>query len=209
LRINLVHGIHTVVGDPVVEGLIPYLQAAGFEVIYPDYGWIAGLETRIANPLIVRSILPYLAPGDLWIGHSNGCAIGYDLMHLSAPIAGAVFINGALEPPLLRPAQVRWIDVYFNAGDDITEAAQIAEHLGLVDPVWGELGHSGYRGTDDRIVNIDCGKTAGMPVVSGHSDFFTPAKIASWGPYLVKRIQARYAPNLISISSVSSLGGAS
>jgi hypothetical protein len=189
MRVHLCHGIHTAIGDPVVESLIPYLTGAGFEVKYPDYGWIAGLETRVANPLIVRSVLPYIQAGDIWIGHSNGCAIGYDLMHLSAPLVGAVFINGALETSLLRPAQVKWIDVYFNAGDEITEAAQIAERIGLVDPSWGELGHLGYTGKDPAWTNIDCGNTPQLPIVAGHSDFFAPAHITAWGPYLVKRLQ--------------------
>jgi hypothetical protein len=193
MKVHLCHGIHTAVGSPVVEELIPYLTAAGFAVAYPDYGWIAGLETRIANPLIVRSILPYIEPGDIWVGHSNGCAIGYDLMHLGAPLVGAAFINGALETALLRPAQVKWIDVYFNAGDELTEAAQIAEHIGLVDPSWGELGHSGYTGTDPAWTNLNCGATPPLPVVAGHSDFFAPTKVTAWAPYFVKRLQGHAA----------------
>jgi len=188
VRVHVVHGIHTVVGDPVVEGLLPYLASKGLEYVYPDYGWIAGLETRIANPLIVRSILPYIEPGDIFIGHSNGCAIGYDLMNLQAPFLGGVFINGALEQTISRPANVRWIDVYFNPGDEITEAAKVAEELHLVDPVWGELGHAGYSGIDRGITNINCGATPNMPLVSGHSDIFTPAKLARWGPYIAERI---------------------
>ena len=97
-RIHLVHGIHTAVDSPVVKKLLPFL--AGYEVFYPDYGWIAGLETKIANPLIVRTMLPYIQPGDIFIGHSNGCAIGYDLKALSAPFQGMIFINGALEQDL-------------------------------------------------------------------------------------------------------------
>jgi len=178
----------------VVEGLLPYLAAAGLIFVYPDYGWIAGLETRIVNPLIVRAILPYVQPDDLFIGHSNGCAIGYDLMRLGAPFAGGVFIDGALEQTIVRPPQVKWIDVYYNAGDEITEAAKVAEELGIVDPVWGELGHAGYAGTDAAIANIDCGRTPGLPVVSGHSDIFTPEHLKSWGPYITARILAHLGP---------------
>lgn len=168
-------------------GLIPYLEAAGFQVLFPDYGWIAGLETRIINPLIVGTIKPYVQPGDIWVGHSNGAAIGYDLMHAGAPLAGAVFINGALIPTIRRPPQVGWVDVLFNVGDTITEVAQFAERMGLVDPSWGELGHRGYHGVDAAISSFDCGMTAGMPVVSGHSDIFTPSKLAEWGPWIANR----------------------
>lgn len=185
--IHLIHGIHTQGQNPV-EGLIPYL--APFEVYYPDYGYILGLETKIVNPIIVGSLLPYIEPTDILIGHSNGCAIAYDLLQRGVRVAGAVFINPALEQHIERLAP--WIDVYFNAGDEITRAAKLGEELGLTDPVWGEMGHGGYVGPDPAITNINCGATAGMPVVSGHSDFFTPTNLAAWGPFLVGRLR-RYA----------------
>lgn len=159
-------------------------------VVYPDYGWIAGLETRIANPIIVGCLKPYIAPEDVLICHSNGCAIGYDLMNAGIKMAGAVFINAALEQNIIRPAAVGWIDVYFNAGDEITEAAQCAERLGLVDKVWGEMGHAGYAGNDPKISNTNCGATPGEPFVSGHSDIGTPSKFGWWGPYIEGRVKA-------------------
>jgi hypothetical protein len=39
--------------------------------------------------------------------------------------SGGIFINAALEQNILRRPWVPWIDVYFNAGDEITEAAQL------------------------------------------------------------------------------------
>jgi hypothetical protein len=191
--IHLIHGIHTE-GPSPVKGLIPFLNAAGFEVRYPDYGWEAGLETRIVNPFVVGSIQPYVAPNDILIGHSNGCAIAYDLLQRGAKVAGAVFINAALERSIARLAP--WIDVYFNPGDEITEVAQLGERLGLTDCSWGAMGHAGYLGTDPLIASINCGSTPGMPVVSGHSDFFTPGKLAAWALYLINRIIAHLAQPL-------------
>ena len=186
--VHLVHGIHNAQGKSSTLGLIPYLKAAGFEVRFPDYGWIAGLETRIANPIICGSLLPYIQPNDLIVGHSNGCAIAYDLMRRGAKVAGAIFINGALEQSI--SALAPWTDVYFNSGDDITEAAKIGAAIGLTEKIWGEMGHAGYDGKDPSIVNINCGATLGLPAVSGHSDFFTPAKLAAWAPFLIGRIRA-------------------
>jgi hypothetical protein len=111
------------------------------------------------------------------------------LMHSGVAMAGAVFVNAALTQNIIRPATVAWIDVYFNAGDTITEAAQLGALLGIDDPVWGQMGHSGYAGTDPKITNIDCAKMAGLPVVDGHSDFFTPGKLAGWGPFLANRLK--------------------
>jgi hypothetical protein len=184
--IHLIHGVHNSGTACPIEGLVPYLT--GYDVKYPDYGWIAGVETRLVNPIIVGSLKPYINDGDILIGHSNGCAIAYELMRMGANVS-AVFINAALEQDIVRFKWVPWIDVYFNSGDEATELAKIAEEIGIVDLHWGEMGHSGYAGTDPKITNIDCGRTLPLPVVSGHSDFFTPEHLAVWGPYLANRLR--------------------
>jgi pimeloyl-ACP methyl ester carboxylesterase len=191
--IHLIHGIHTQ-GPSPVRGLIYYLNFAGLAVKYPDYGWIAGLETKVANPIICGTLQPYIAPEDILIGHSNGCAVAYDLLKRGVKVAGAVFINAALERNIARLAP--WVDVYFNPGDEITEVAQLGERIGVVDSSWGEMGHAGYLGGDPLIASINCGSTIGMPAVSGHSDFFTPGKLAAWAPYLINRIKAHLAQSL-------------
>jgi hypothetical protein len=195
---HLVHGIHST-GQTPIEGLCPYLPF-GSHIAYPDYGFILGLETRVVNPIISGTLKPYISPTDIMIGHSNGCAVIYDLMHRGVAMGGAVFVNAALEQDIIRPATVPWIDVYFNGGDTITEAAKVGALLGIDDPVWGEMGHAGYVGTDKAITNVDCGKTSGLPIVCGHSDFFTAAKLAGWGPYLAQRLAghgvASSPPNL-------------
>lgn len=178
------------VGTSWLLRLVPYFQAAGFECRVPDYGLITALETRIVNPLIERTMRPYIEPGDVFIGHSNGCAIGYDLMTGGAGFRAAAFINAALERNIKVPAGT-WLDVYFNEGDRATEAAAVAEALGWVSPVWGEMGHSGYDGDAPLVSNVDCGHPSNpfLPL-SGHSDMGTPAKLAQWGPYVLSMIKA-------------------
>lgn len=199
MRVHVVHGILSPVGTSGLLGLVPFLQAAGFECRVPDYGYITATETRIVNPLIWRSIRPYVEPGDVFIGHSNGCAIGYELAQAGAGFAGAAFINAALRRDAVPPAPT-WLDVYYNAGDLATVAAVASAAAGFSDCVWGDMGHAGPADWDmsGRVIGIDCGddfheRVQGLPRVSGHSDIFTPAKLASWGPYIVKRIQQRLA----------------
>ena len=182
--IHLIHGIHTG-GPSPIEGLIPYLTP--YKVAYPDYGYILGVETREINPAVVGTLKPYIQPEDVLICHSNGCAIAYDLMSQGVKVAGAIFVNGALNARFDRPPGCGWVDVYWNSGDTITEAAKVGALLGIDDPSWGELGHSGYLGIDPLIANFNCGATPGMVAVSGHSDFFT--KLAAWGPFLVERLR--------------------
>ena len=182
---HLIHGIHTQ-GPAPIEALKDWLPKGS--VKYPDYGFVLGVETRLINPVVVGSLLPYVDKQDVVIAHSNGCAIAYDMVQRGLEVRGLVFINAALGAYIVRPPGVGWIDVYFNHGDEWTVAAQLAADLGLADTVWGEMGHSGYQGNDPKIQNIDCAETNSMPRVSGHHDFFTPSKVLYWGPFLARRI---------------------
>jgi hypothetical protein len=203
MKVHVVHGILCRPGCSGLLNLVPYLRAAGLDCRVPDYGLITAVETNVANPLIRRTLLPYIEPGDLYIGHSNGCAIGYELLKLGAPLAGVTFINGALKRDISLPAPPTpsWLDVYYNEGDDATVAAVIGAKLGLTDPVWGEMGHAGYAGADARVTNIDAGKsspgrvcldgTQDLPRVLGHSAIFEPAKLgAGWARFITSRILA-------------------
>lgn len=191
MTIHLLHGIHT--GGPSwIEGFIPYLTPLA--VSYPDYGWILGAATRLINPAVVGTIKPYIAPDDVLVCHSNGCAIAYDLMHAGAKFAGAVFINAALQRDIVCPDWVKWIDVYYNPGDCITEAAKIGAMLGLDDPVWGEMGHAGYLGDNPKVTSTNCAMSPDLPALDGHSDMGTLAKFAKWGPFIGASIKARVSP---------------
>jgi hypothetical protein len=191
MKIHLVHGIHNAGLGVACYRLLPFLQGLGLPVAYPDYGFILGLESQRINPAVVGSILPYVEPGDIMVGHSNGCAIISELAARGAPMAGMVFINGALKDNITIPPQIQWAEVFFNNGDDITELAKIAATVYLVDQSWGEMGHHGYAGADPRVTgNWDCGKMPGMPSVDGHSEIFDPTNLAAWGPFIADRIKA-------------------
>lgn len=187
------------VGTAGLLKLAPYFANAGFDVRAPDYGLITALETNVANPLISRSLRPYIEPGDIYVGHSNGCAIGYELVQAGCRPAGLVLINGALRRDITLPAGM-WADVYYNAGDQATVAAAVAERLGLVQSVWGEMGHAGYDGANPLITNIDAGKsssvlaikegTEDLPAVSGHSAIFEPGRVEYWAIYILQRVLA-------------------
>jgi hypothetical protein len=187
VKIHLIHGIHTN-GPNLVEGLIEYLKE--WDVRYPEYGYILGLETRIVNPIIVGTVAPYVEPGDIIIGHSNGGAIAYELANRTKP-GGIILINAALEQNITRNAP--WIDVYYNPGDEITEAAKWGAELGVDDKVWGEMGHAGYIGNDPLIYSTNCASMGGAPVALGHSAIFLPGNIEWWGVYLAGRLRAHLA----------------
>lgn len=189
MRVHVIHGIRTAGASQAPRALLPYLAQSYSDVVYVDYGYLPSIGSRQVNEFIVGALLDYMNEGDLFVGHSNGCAIGHELAKAGALFHGMVFINAALEPDIELMPYVKWVDVYYNAGDEITEAAQIAADLHLEDAVWGEMGHSGYSGNDPRITNVNCGANPPLPVVAGHSDIFTN-KISEWGPAIVKRMLA-------------------
>lgn len=195
MKIHLLHGIHTAYNNPTVPGLVPWLEKTGIQVMHPDYGYVLAAETRRVNPMVIGLLKPYIETGDVLVGHSNGCAIIYDLLGeliaTSVKVRGVVFINGALSERIELPSAVEWCDVYFNEGDTITQVAQIAEFFGTAPRCWGEMGHVGYLGPDVRITNFDCGNTPAMPKVNGHSDLFAPANLPAWGDYIGTRIAGR------------------
>lgn len=198
-RVHFVHGILDPLGTSWLLNLVPYFKAAGFDCRVPDYGLITAVETRIVNPLIERALKPYMEPGDIYVGHSNGCAIGYDLMRGGCQFAAVAFINAALERQILVTPPTK-LFVYFNQGDLATEAAVIGESLGLVSPVWGEMGHSGYEGTSRLVTNVNCSTPPdGLPLLFGHSDMGTPGKLARWAPRVLADIQSalNLSPNPI------------
>ena len=187
---HVFHGIHTPTGDPTVERLLPFLSG---DVRYPDYGYILGLQTKFANPIIVGVLSPYIQDGDILIGHSNGAALCYELARSTGKKVGLCLINAALNAYVPIPPNVVFMDTYFNPGDDITEVARIAAALAIspVDVLWGEMGHTGYEGKDSRGAALNCGAYPQMPIISGHSDIFTPDHISPWGPFIDARNYAR------------------
>lgn len=186
--IHLIHGIHTQAAEGPLLALQPYLPQP---VKYVEYGWIAALESRRWNPAIVGSVMPYVDPDDILIGHSNGCCIAYRIAR-EVKVKALVLINAALRSDVLLPDWLEKVDVYYNAGDKITEVAEFEAGLPIapVDKLWGDMGHEGYKGTDPRVTSIDCGNTTGRLVVDGHSDIGMPAKMKDWGPYIGERVRA-------------------
>ena len=192
MKIHLLHGIHTDLTNPVVSGLVPYLEKSGIQVMHPDYGYILSVETRRINPMVEGILTPYIETGDVLIGHSNGCAIIYDMLNTLSekkviPV-GFIFINGALEQRITVPDGISWGLCIYNENDTITEVAKIAAMLGTAPRTWGEMGHAGYIGTDTRVENVDAKHYPGMPPVSGHSDLFTSVNLPSWGDWIEEYI---------------------
>lgn len=184
-RIVVVHGIHSREGQSNVWRLKPYLQLDGHQVEVFEYGFVGALWARFANPGIARRLAGdvVLDPPADYVCHSNGAAVLYLAMRDHGLVAGRVsLINPALDSDIRLPNAAA-TDIYYNAGDSVVGLASL-----LLRHYWGRMGNAGYVGPPHAgITNIDCARTAGLPPLDGHLDFFTPGKLDAWGRYLSLR----------------------
>lgn len=194
MKIHLIHGIHTSETNGTIQHLEPYIEKySGLEVQYHRYGYALALTTRFLNPSRARKIAKDVEDGDICIGHSNGCALIYEIMQ-QKNLSGAVLINAALETDISLPnSLLKWVHVYYNEGDAAIPLTEIPFLRRIFfDRPWGEMGKYGYKGKPDpRIKNIDCGHpSTELPPVEGHTDLFLPEKLYFWGPYIGRRIKS-------------------
>lgn len=181
LTAHLLHGFNVNDGGQgSIDRLKPYLARGGMIPIDHDYGYFGLLDIRLfgGNARVAKEVAASVLPGDIGIGHSNGCAILAAAAALGAPFAGLVFINAALDEDCVVSKHVKFVHVYFNDGDYAVWAAQVFKFK----HPWGPMGRVGFKGEDPRYLNIDC-----SPDVQGHSDIFT--KLDKWGPYIVRQIR--------------------
>lgn len=179
-RIHLLHGIHTSRKSRRLLDLRETVERiSGIETVYHEYGNLLAIQTRFWNPRIAERLAKEVKPGDILVGHSNGCCLWMRVLMLGAPAVGAVFLNPALKDDISIPPQIRFLNVYYNDDDEAVPWAQRSPHW-LTDPLWGDMGRDGYKGMDERVVSVDCEHTSGLPALRGHSAIITPPNAALW-----------------------------
>lgn len=181
----LVHGFNVADGGAGTVGrLTPYLQAAGFTVKPFRYGWRGLLGVRFGNGGIARLLNDAMNPGDLAIGHSNGCAIIHRAAkNYGAPFGPIAYLNPALDRDALLPPQIPHLAVWHSPSDrPVAWARWLPFHP------WGDMGADGYRGYyDPRITNHN--KQTDYPLSSRtHSDVFSPALLPTFAPLIIESL---------------------
>lgn len=174
----LVHGFNVRDGGAgTVDMLAPHLTAAGWVVSQYDYGWTLLLGVLFGNPGRGRELARDSEPGDVAIGHSNGCAIIHRALHSGAHFRRAVYINPALDVTAAPPAggPLERVDVFYAPDDMAVLAAKVIPGV-----LWGAMGREGYQGPDSRIRNHNLHNVLGPPL--GHSGALH--RVSSFGPFL-------------------------
>ncbi len=180
-RAILVHGFNVTDGGAgSIDTLSNLLAAMNMRVKQFDYGWLFIFGVLFKNKKIAKELKAIVKPGDVGIGHSNGCALLLKAAVGGAPFKTLIFINPALESDALIPDHVEQVLVFYTHGDKAVKAAKWARiSIGWLFRgfQWGEMGAVGYTGKDDdnRVTNINLDKYS-----HSHSGIFATAVSRNW-----------------------------
>ncbi len=192
LQVILVHGFNVWDGGRDTVGkLHGFFTALGVPCVLLNYGHFGLLDTRFKNDAVARRLRDTAHSAAIAgyqvvaIGHSNGAAIIHRATTAyAARIDRAVYINPALQRDLAPGLQVKRVDVWHSPSDTQVQWAKL---LPVIDArPWGEMGATGYRGADARMVNLN--KETNFAVKSReHSDVFDSERLAFFGPLMAQQ----------------------
>ncbi|MBE0421987.1 hypothetical protein [Pseudoalteromonas nigrifaciens] len=146
----LIHGFNVSdEGKGTTSKLAPYLNNEEFEVEIFLYGWLGLMGVYFINPRVVKQLLDKVSPGDVGVGHSNGCLILHMAAHYGAPFSKVIYINPALKSNVSFATQIDKVFVIHTDGDMAVKFASWLRALipwaPLGDPMWGDMGARGHQ----------------------------------------------------------------
>lgn len=157
--IYIAHGFN--VRDPrQFFELASFFEAEGFPVVKVDYGWTGPVRVRFVTIKEARRLAKSVRPGDVGIGHSNGCAVLARATELGAPFERLIFLNPALRRSYVPETQtLKQVNVLHASDDKAVVAGKWLRRLSPLrlvqrETMWGEMGRTGYTGSDPRVQNF-------------------------------------------------------
>ena len=184
-RVMLIHGIYTKEGTSHIRTLKPFFEAAGFDVVVFEYGFISALQTYFRNPGIARRLADLVRPDDHLVCHSNGATIAWLAMrkHGMRCVMASLIAPALDDDKLMQGAT--WTNVFHNVCDHVVWWSRL-----FIRHAWGSMGRDGFTNADGLgmgMRNIDVANHAGLPMICGHLAYFEPHILPRFAPWLVKR----------------------
>lgn len=171
----LLHGIEC--KDPNNSSISFLKEILPFQTVILSYGYVAAIMSPVINIIdyfAEKKLRSQIEPGNILIGHSNGCAVGWRLTNM-VQSKGLVLINPALDADVEFDPALEFIHVYWSPKDEIAWASQFIPWSD-----WGKMGTTGYKGKDARVKQWNMN--------DDHTDIGLPSVEAVWGPRIVSNI---------------------
>jgi hypothetical protein len=177
MTVYIAHGFN--VRDPrLFFKLGQAFAAANHEVVEIDYGWTGLISARLAVAKHGAKLAEIAKPGDIAIGHSNGCALIQRALYEGAPLRQVIYVNPALHRKMHAPFVER-CDVYYTSDDLAVWFGKWVRRLSPLRLVgkqttWGEMGRVGYVGVHPAMHNHNLREVLEVPEGErlGHSGAF-------------------------------------
>lgn len=190
----LVHGFNVYDGGrKSTAKLRPFFAEHNIPYLMVEYVHSNPFSSRVKNDNVAKLLTDACTNANkagyrvAAVGHSNGCAIiSVATKKYMAPIERCIYINPALEKHTCPGKQVQQFDVWHSPGD---RAVKLSKWLPFSSArPWGEMGATGYIGTDTRCSNFN--KQKDFPVRSkSHSDMFDVDNLAFFGPMIANSLE--------------------
>lgn len=176
----LIHGIKVADADHSSIAFLKFTLTK-FKVVVLRYMYIPVLLTPIVsaiNYFVVKRFLRLIRPGSVLIGHSNGCAIAYNVSN-KLHVKGLVLINPALDADVKFGPFIDFIHVYWSRNDKVT---WLSKFVPFSD--WGSMGTVGHKGDDPRVKQWEMG--------TSHTDIGEAETAVLWGPIIARNLAAEF-----------------
>lgn len=128
------------------------------EVVEFTPGWRGLLGVRLGNKRRAQNLAKLIRPGDLLVGHSDGCNLldkaCHELSSLGSETVNCIYLNAALDRDTALSKIVSKCLVFHTKSDT---TVWVSKWLAL--HPWGEMGRKGYKAAhphlhDDRYINV-------------------------------------------------------
>ncbi len=201
--VHFIHGFNERhrFGNPRIAAVAKQLNDIADEnigIMIHDYGRWDLVATR-NNENIARLIASTVNDGDILVGFSNGCAVIARICKIIDKPDALVFIQPALKKGWRAPKFIKRVVVFWNPYDVVTVAGKWWRRAANLLPwnwkkdkqhLWGEMGHKGYTGKDDRYiqyntVNTKLSNGTIMPKAKGHDGW---RKSKEWIDFIASEI---------------------
>lgn|SRR5690554_1246042 len=181
-------------GKDTVARLEPYLP--GPEILAP-YGWVGLLRLRCVNADVIQDLARMVKPGDVVVGHSNGCLIAYELAK-RVPLSAVICINPALRRDARWPEHLRVLCLH-NSKDWVVQLgrmwARLTSYGGLYPHGWGAAGRYGFTAGQPNVLNLDTAQNYWPRPAKGHSGLFKDRDtVAFWGGVMARWLEGSPPP---------------